>query len=127
MQRDLYEKGLEIRKAVLSDRYVDNVIRNADALSQPMQELVTTFCWGAVWGREQLDRRSRSLVNLGIIAALGRMHELKLHVGGALRNGVTREEVQEVVLQIAVYCGFPAAIDTLRAVREAFAEYDAAA
>lgn len=126
MQTDLYERGLEIRKAVLSPAYVDNAVRNADDFSRPLQELVTTFCWGAVWGREGLDRRSRSLVNLGMIAALGRMHELKLHVGGALRNGVTREEIQEIILQIAVYCGFPAAIDALRTVREAIAAYDAA-
>lgn len=124
MTNDLYERGLEIRKAVLSPAYVETSIANADELARPLQELVTTFCWGAVWGREGLDRRSRSLVNLGMIAALGRMHELRLHVGGALRNGVTREEIQEVILQIAVYCGFPAAIDALRTVREAIAAFD---
>ncbi len=124
MTKDLYERGLEIRKAVLSPAYVETSMANADDFARPLQELVTTFCWGAVWGREGLDRRSRSLVNLGMIAALGRMHELRLHVGGALRNGVTREEIQEVILQIAVYCGFPAAIDALRTVREAIAAFD---
>jgi 4-carboxymuconolactone decarboxylase len=125
MQTDLYERGLEIRKTVLSPDYVENAIRNADEFGRPLQELVTTFCWGAVWGREGLDRRARSLVNLGMIAALGRMHEFKLHVGGALRNGVTRDEIQEIILQVAVYCGFPAAIDAQRAAREAITAYDA--
>lgn len=125
MQTDLYERGLEIRKTVLSPDYVENAIRNADEFGRPLQELVTIYCWGAVWGREGLDRRARSLVNLGMIAALGRMHEFKLHVGGALRNGVTRDEIQEIILQVAVYCGFPAAIDAQRAAREAIATFDA--
>lgn len=125
MNNPTFEKGLEIRKAVLSPEYVEKSLANADDFSKPLQELVTEFCWGAVWGREGLDRRSRSLINIAMIAALGRMHELKLHVGGAIRNGVTNEEIQEVILQIAVYCGMPAAIDAMRTAREALAELEA--
>lgn len=125
MTSKLFEKGLEIRKAVLSPEYVEKSIQGADDFSRPLQELVTEFCWGAVWGRDGLDRKSRSLINIAMIAALGRMHELKLHIGGARRNGVTKEEIQEVILQIAVYCGFPAAIDAMRTAREALVDFEA--
>jgi 4-carboxymuconolactone decarboxylase len=119
-----FDKGLEIRKAVLGKEFVENSFKNADDFNMPMQELATEYCWGYVWGREQLDRKTRSLLNLAMIAALNRPHELKLHVGGALRNGVTREEIREVFLQVAIYCGVPAGVDSFRIAREAFAEID---
>jgi 4-carboxymuconolactone decarboxylase len=89
-----------------------------------MQELTTEYCWGAVWGREGLSRKTRSLINLAMISALNRPHELKLHIQGALRNGVTREEIREVFLQVAIYCGVPAGIDSFRIAREVFAQAD---
>jgi 4-carboxymuconolactone decarboxylase len=119
-----FDKGLEIRKAVLGAEFVENSFRNADDFSMPMQELATEYCWGYVWGREGLDRKTRSLLNLAMIAALNRPHELKLHVKGALRNGLTREQIREVFLQVAIYCGVPAGVDSFRIAREAFAEYD---
>ena len=103
---------------------MDNSIRNADELTQPLQELVTEYCWGAIWGRETLSRKTRSVVNLAMITALNRPHELRLHVRGALNNGLSREEIREILLQTAVYCGVPAAIDSFRVAREVFAEID---
>jgi 4-carboxymuconolactone decarboxylase len=124
MDKATFDRGLEIRKAVLGTEFVENAFRAADDFTRPMQELATEYCWGYVWGREQLDRRTRSLLNLAMIAALNRPHELKLHVGGALRNGVTREEIREVFLQVAIYCGVPAGVDSFRTAREVFAELD---
>jgi 4-carboxymuconolactone decarboxylase len=124
LDKATFDKGLEIRKAVLGKEFVENSFKNADDFNMPMQELATEYCWGYVWGREQLDRKTRSLLNLAMIAALNRPHELKLHVGGALRNGVTREEIREVFLQVAIYCGVPAGVDSFRIAREAFAEID---
>ena len=126
MNDDLFERGLAIRREVLGADYVDKAIAAADDFSMPMQRYVTEACWGAVWGRDGLDRRTRSLVNLAMISALNRPHELKLHVKGALNNGVTREEMREVFLQVAAYCGMPAAIDAFRAAREVLAEIDRA-
>jgi 4-carboxymuconolactone decarboxylase len=119
-----FDKGLEIRKAVLGAEFVEKSFASADAFNMPMQELATEYCWGYVWGREQLDRRTRSLLNLAMIAALNRPHELKLHIAGALRNGVTREEIREVFLQVAIYAGVPAGVDSFRQAREVFAELD---
>jgi len=119
MNQEQYTKGLEIRRAVLGADYVDKSIREADDFTRPLQELVTEYCWGAVWGRPGLDRKTRSLINLAMLTALNRPHELKLHVNGALTNGVSKAEVMEVLLQAAVYCGVPAAIDSFRAAREA--------
>ena len=127
MNDELYRRGLEIRKAVLGDDYVERSLASADDFSRPMQELTTEYCWGRIWSRPGLERRDRSLINLGVIAALNRPHELKLHVKGALTNGVTREEICEVFLQVAIYCGIPAGIDSVRLAREAFAEVDSAA
>ena len=127
MNKELFDKGLEIRKSVLGKEFVENSIKNADDFNMPMQELATEYCWGYVWGREGLDRKTRSLLNLAMIAALNRPHELKLHVQGALRNGVTRDQIKEVVLQVAIYAGVPAGVDSFRIAREAFAEYEKAA
>ncbi len=127
MNKELFDKGLEIRKSVLGKEFVENAIKNADDFNMPMQELATEYCWGYVWGRPGLDKRTRSFLNLGMIAALNRPHELKIHVKGALRNGLTRQEIMEVFLQVAIYCGVPAGVDSFRIAREAFAEYDKAA
>ena len=122
MTTETYDKGLEIRRAVLGAEYVDKAINSADDFNQPMQELVTEYCWGSVWGRPGLPRRTRSLLNLAMLSALNRPHELKLHLRGALTNGVTQNEIREVFLQVAIYCGVPSAIDAFRTAREVFAE-----
>ena len=122
MSKEMYEKGLSVRREVLGADYVDNAIRSADDFNRPLQELVTEYCWGAVWGRPGLPRKTRSMLNLAMLTALGRPHELKLHVKGALKNGVTREEIMEVLLQTGIYCGVPAAVDAFRTAREAFKE-----
>ena len=127
MNKELFDKGLEIRKSVLGKEFVENSIKNADEFNMPMQELATEYCWGYVWGRPGLDKRTRSFLNLGMIAALNRPHELKIHVQGALRNGLTRQEIMEVFLQVAIYCGVPAGVDSFRIAKEAFAEFDKAA
>jgi 4-carboxymuconolactone decarboxylase len=122
MNKELFDQGLRTRREVLGAEYVDNSIRNADDFSMAMQELVTQYCWGDVWNRPGLDRRTRSLLNLAMITALNRPHELKLHVRGAINNGVTKDEIREVFLQTAIYCGVPAAIDSFRNAREMFKE-----
>jgi 4-carboxymuconolactone decarboxylase len=122
VNKEMYEKGLSVRREVLGADYVDNAIRNADDFNRPLQELVTEYCWGAVWGRPGLPKKTRSMLNLAMLTALGRPHELKLHVKGALKNGVTREEIMEVLLQTGIYCGVPAAVDAFRTAREAFKE-----
>ena len=119
-ETELFKRGLEIRKAVVGAEYVDKSIAAADSFNMPMQELVTEYCWGAVWGREDLPRKTRSMLNLAMISILSRPHELKLHINGALRNGVTKEEIREVFLQVAIYGGVPAAIDSFRIAREVF-------
>ena len=124
--RELYDKGMKIRREVLGDAYVDRATANPNAFNEPLQELVATYCWGWNWGREeQLPRRDRSLINLAMIAVLGRAHELKVHTRGALNNGLTREEIREVLLQVGIYAGIPAAVDSFRIVNEALAEIDA--
>ena len=119
-ETELFKRGLEIRNEVVGAEYVDKAIANADSFNMPMQELVTEYCWGAVWGREDLPRKTRSMLNLAMISILNRPHELKLHINGALRNGVTKEEIREVFLQVAIYGGVPAAIDSFRIAREVF-------
>ena len=118
-----YDRGLEIRREVLGTEYVDAAIASADELSRPLQELVTEYCWGEVWGRPGLPRKTRSLLNIGILTALNRPHELQLHTAGALRNGCDESEIVEVVLQTAIYCGVPAAVDGIRSVRAGVAAY----
>jgi 4-carboxymuconolactone decarboxylase len=117
-----FERGLMTRREVLGTAYVDKSVDQADEFSWPMQQLTTEYCWDEIWNRPGLDRRSRSLLNLGMIAALNRPHELKIHVGGALNNGLTKEEIREAILQIAVYCGMPAALDSFRVAKEVFSE-----
>lgn len=124
MDKQTFERGLEIRKAVLGAEFVEKAFASADSFNRPMQELVTEYCWGAVWGREELPKKTRSLLNLAMISALNRPHELKTHVKGALRNGVSKDEIREVFLQVAIYCGVPAAVDSFRIAREAFEEME---
>jgi 4-carboxymuconolactone decarboxylase len=126
-QSEMFKKGLKIRRAVVGAEYVDKSMASADSFNLPMQELVTEYCWGAVWGREELPHKSRSMLNLAMISVLNRPHELKLHIAGALRNGVTKEEIREVFLQVAIYAGVPAAIDSFRIAREVFDNLDAQA
>jgi 4-carboxymuconolactone decarboxylase len=118
MATDMYEQGLAIRKEVLGEEHVERSLSRATDFDRPMQELVTEYCWGEIWSRPGLDRRSRSLINLAMLAALGRSHELEMHVRGAITNGLTPEEITEVLLQVAVYCGVPAGIDAFRTARK---------
>ncbi len=120
-QSAVYAEGMKIRRSVLGDSYVDQALAGADDLSKPLQELVTEFCWGKIWTREGLAHTTRSLINVAMLTALNRPHEVKLHIQGALRNGCSQEEIVEVILQCAVYCGVPAAIDTMRIARDVFA------
>jgi len=122
VDRKRFEDGLAVRREVLGAAYVDKALADADDFTRPLQELVTEYCWGAVWTRPGLPRQTRSLVNLAMLTALNRPAELKLHVRGALRNGCTREEIMEVLLQAAIYCGVPAAIESFRSAREALKE-----
>ena len=122
MGDELFEKGLKIRREVLGAEYVDKSIQGADDFTRPLQELVTKYCWGEIWGRPGLDRRTRSIINLAMITALGRTHEVKLHVKGAIHNGLTKDDIREIFLQTAIYCGVPAALDSFRAAKEVFKE-----
>lgn len=117
-----FERGLKTRREVLGSEYVDRSLEQADDFSWAMQELTTEWCWDGTWNRPGLDRRSRSILNLGMIAALGRPHEFKIHVRGALNNGLTKDELKEIFLQIGTYCGVPAALDSFRIAREVFKE-----
>jgi 4-carboxymuconolactone decarboxylase len=119
---EMYERGLKVRRDVLGADYVDKQIASADDFNRPMQNLVTEYCWGAIWNRPGLDRRTRSMLNLAMLSALNRHHEFKAHVKGAIKNGVTKQEITEVLLQVAVYCGVPAGVEHFRLAREAFKE-----
>ena len=122
MEKEMFEKGLKIRREVLGAEYVDKAISTADDFNRPLQELVTTYCWGEIWGRPGLDRKTRSMLNLAMISALNRPHEIKAHVKGAIHNGLTKNDIQEVFLQVAIYVGIPAAVDSFRLAREVFQE-----
>jgi len=124
MTTSLFDKGLEVRKAVLGAEYVETSIKNADDFNRPLQDLVTEYCWGAVWTREGLSRKTRSMLNLAMISILNRPHELRVHIKGALVNGVTRDEIREIFMQVAIYAGVPAGVDSFRIAREVFAELD---
>ena len=124
MDKQTFEKGLEIRKTVLGKEYVENSLKSADEFSRPFQEFMTEYCWGAVWGREELPKKTRSMLNLAMISILNRPHELKIHIKGALTNGVSRDEIREIFMQVAIYAGVPAGVDSFRIAREVFAELD---
>lgn len=125
MSKEVFERGMAVRKEVLGKEFVEKSFAAADDFNRPLQELVTEYCWGAVWGREELPRKTRSMLNLAMLSCLNRPHELKMHTKGALRNGVSRDDIREVLLQVAIYAGVPAAVDSFRVAREAFAEFDA--
>ena len=122
MNKEAFDKGLQTRREVLGADYVDNAIKNADDCNMPMQDLVTEYCWNEIWNRPGLDRKTRSIINLAMLTVLNRPHELKLHVRGAINNGLTKEEIREVFMQTAIYCGVPAAIDSFRNAKEMFKE-----
>lgn len=119
-----YERGLEVRREVLGVDHVARSLENATPFSEPVQKLVTEYCWGEIWSRPGLDRRSRSLINLSMITALNRLHELGLHVRGAINNGVSRDEIREVLLQTAIYCGVPASLESFRVAEQVLSEMD---
>jgi 4-carboxymuconolactone decarboxylase len=120
--KPLYDRGMKVRREVLGDEYVDNSLNSADDFSRPMQEYVTAHAWAASWARPGLEKKTRSMLNLAMLTALNRPHELKLHLKGALNNGVTKEEIREIFIHTAVYCGAPAAVDSFRIAREVFKE-----
>ena len=122
MDKEMFDKGLAIRRSTLGADFVDKAIASADDFNRPLQELVTQYCWGEVWGRPGLERKTRSFINLAMIAALNRPHELRLHIKAAMTNGLTKEDIREVFLQVAIYCGIPAGIDSFRAAKEVFKE-----
>ena len=126
MDQKMYDKGLGIRKAVLGEAYVSNALKNVDSFNQPFQDLLNEYCWGAVWGRDELPRKTRSMLNLAMISILNRPHELRVHIKGALVNGVTKDEIREIFMQVAIYAGAPAGVDSFRIAREVFAEMEKA-
>lgn len=125
MSDELFETGLRIRKEVLGEAYVERSLANADDFSRDFQRLVTEYCWGAGWGRSALSKRDRSLLNLVMIGSLNRMHEFRLHLRGAITNGVTKAEIQDALIQLAIYAGIPAGVEGFRIAREVFAECEA--
>lgn len=124
MSHDTFDKGLRTRTAVLGQEYVDKAVKSADDFNRPFQNLVTEYCWGAVWGRDELSLKARSMITVAMIAVLNRPHELRTHIRAALTNGVTRDELREILMQVAIYAGVPAAVDSFRIARETFAELD---
>jgi len=122
MNKELFEKGLKVRREVLGKEYVDKAVASATEFNRPLQELVTEYCWGEIWNRPGLSRRERSMLNLAMLTALNRPHEVKMHVAGALNNGLTPNDIREVLMQTAIYCGVPAAIDSFRIAKEVFSE-----
>ena len=121
-EQELFDAGLEVRKQVIGADFVEASLAAADDFNRPMQQLVTEYCWGWVWTREGLERKTRSLLNIAMLSVLNRPNELKLHVRGALRNGCSQAEITEVLLQVAIYAGVPTAIDSFRVAREALAD-----
>ncbi|MDA1090757.1 MAG: carboxymuconolactone decarboxylase family protein [Proteobacteria bacterium] len=120
MASEQFERGLAMRKEVLGEDYVDAALAKADDFNRDFQTMVTEHCWGGTWGRGVLTKQQRSILNLGMLAALNRQHEFKLHLLGALTNGVSLKEIREVLIQIAVYCGIPAGVEAFRIAREVF-------
>jgi 4-carboxymuconolactone decarboxylase len=122
MDKATYETGLKIRSEVLGKEYVENSMKSADDFNRPFQEFVTEYCWGAGWGRPGLSKKERSMLNLAMISILNRPHELRLHIRGALTNGLTKDQIREIFMQVAIYAGVPAGVDAFRQAREVFAE-----
>lgn len=122
MSEEVYERGMQIRRAVLGDEYVDRATQTADDFNMDFQRIVSEYCWGACWGRDGLPLPTRSLVTLSILGALGRMEEFELHLRGALRNGCTRDELRDTLLHIAIYAGIPAGVGAFRIAKRVLAE-----
>ena len=122
MGQERLDKGIQVRRDVLGSEYVDRLMGNADDFNLPFQEIVSEYCWGFVWGDDTLDRKTRSMLNLTMIAALNRMEEWELHLRGARKNGVTKKEIQAVLHQISIYCGIPAGVECFRIANRVFAE-----
>ena len=120
-----YAQGMKVRRAVLGGQHVDKAVANATPFNEPFQDLITRYAWGEIWSRPGLPRATRSLITLGMMIALNRPEEFRMHVGAAIRNGVTREQIQEVLLQSSIYCGVPAANDAFRIAQQVFTEMDA--
>jgi len=118
MSKEQFEAGLKCRKEVLGEAYVEASLAKADDFNRDFQHIVTEYCWGGTWGREVLSKQQRSILNLGMLAALNRGHEFKLHFKGAMTNGLSLEELREILIQIAVYCGIPAGVEAFRLARE---------
>jgi 4-carboxymuconolactone decarboxylase len=118
MDKAIYDRGMAMRRKVLGDDHVNRSLANVDDFNRPFHDLLTEFAWGAVWGDEALKPRDRSILNLGMIACLGRMHEFETHFRGALRNGLTHAELGAILRQIAIYCGFPAAVEAHRVAKQ---------
>lgn len=125
MTSKMFDKGLAIRKDVLGTEYVETALANAPEFSKDFQNLLTEYCWGAAWGDDTLDRKTRSIMNVSMLAALNRMHEWELHFRGALKNGVSRAELKAMLNQIAIYCGVPVGVECHRIANRVFAELDA--
>ncbi|MCW9035603.1 MAG: carboxymuconolactone decarboxylase family protein [Alphaproteobacteria bacterium] len=122
MSQEMFEKGKAMRSQVLGADYVDNLLENSDDFNLPFQEAVTEWCWGFVWGDETLPPKTRSMLNLTMLAALNRMTEWELHLKGAIKNGVTQNEIRAILHQITVYCGAPAGVECFRIANRIFAE-----
>ena len=125
MNKELYEKGQKVRREVLGDKYVEAAVKTTTDFNRPFQELIAAYVWGTLWSRPGLDRRTRALINLGVLTAMGRTEEVKIYLGAAPNIGVSREDVQEVLMQTAIYCGIPAALDSFRVAQQVFNEQDA--
>ena len=125
MDKSRFDKGLEARSTVLGEEYVKNTLHSADDFNREFQELVTEYCWGVCWGDDTLDLKQRSMLNLGMIAALNRMHEWEVHFRGAITNGLTKDELKAILHQITIYCGVPVGVECFRIARKVFAELDA--
>lgn len=124
MDNERYKKGMAIRREVLGDAYVDAAARTTNDFNRPFQELIGEYVWGTLWARPGIDRRTRAMINLGMLTALGRTEEVKIYLKASANIGVTRDDVREVLMQTAIYCGIPAALDSFRAAQEVFDEQD---
>ena len=122
MDKELMQRGVQTRREVLGDEYVDRAMKNADDFNKPFQEVVSEYCWGLCWSDETLSRRDRSLLNLGMLAALGKMQEFELHLRAAITNGLTKEELRAVLIHISIYCGIPVGVDCFRAAKQVIGE-----
>ena len=120
--KERFDQGLKTRREVLGAEYVDKSMAALDDFNRPFVDMLNTYCWNDIWNRPGLDRKTRSMLNLAMLSALGKEHELKLHLNGSLNNGLTKEQIREVLLQVAIYCGVPAAVVAFRCAKEVFKE-----